>query len=225
MIQDWSSITLQALSDLWYGFIGFAPKLIGAVIIFVIGWFIAMWLGKLVAEVLKRVKFDALFEKTKWDEAMKKADFKMSMSGFAGSLVKWILTIVFLLAAVEILGMSQFAGFLKEIIAWIPNVIVAAAIFVVAVIVADILEKLVKAMVSKMSVRYVNLIGAVVRWSIWVFAILAALSQLGIGSDIIQILVTGFVALIVISGGLAMGLGGKDIARDVIEGIRNKIRE
>ncbi len=224
MIQDWSSITLKALQDLWYGFADFIPKLIGALIVFVIGWFIAVWIGKLVAEILKRIKFDKLFEKTKWEEAMNKAEFKMTMSGFVGGLVKWVLVIVFLLAAVEILGMTQFAGFLKEIVAWLPNVVVAAAIFIVAVIVADILEKLVRAVVGKMDVKYVNWIGAVVRWSIWIFAVLAALSQLGIGSDIIQILVTGFVALIVISGGLAMGLGGKDVAKEILEGLRNKLR-
>lgn len=224
MIQDWSSITLKALGDLWYGFADFIPKLIGALIIFIIGWFIAVWLGKLAAEILKRIKFDKIFEKTKWEEAMSKAELKVSMSGFIGGLVKWILVIVFLLAAVEILGMAQFAGFLKDIVAWLPNVVVAAAIFVVAVIIADILEKLVKAVVSKMDVKYVNWIGSVVRWSIWIFAVLAALSQLGIGSDIIQILVTGFVALIVISGGLAIGLGGKDVAKEMLEGIRNKLR-
>ena len=224
MIQDWSSVTLKALQDLWYGFAGFVPKLIGALIVFIVGWFIAAWIGKLVAEILKRIKFDKLFEKTKWEEAMQKAEFKISMSGFVGGLVKWILAIAFLLAAVEILGMSQFAGFLKDILAWLPNVVVAAAIFIVAVIVADILEKLVKAVVGKMDVKYVNWIGSVVRWSIWVFAILAALSQLGIGSDIIQILVTGFVALIVISGGLAIGLGGKDVAKEMLESMRNKLR-
>lgn len=224
MIQDWSSITLKALQDLWYGFADFIPKLIGAVIIFVVGWFIAAWLGKLAAEILKRVKFDKLFEKTKWEEAMQKAEIKMTMSGFVGGLVKWVLVIVFLLATVEILGMSQFAGFLKDIVAWLPNVIVAAAIFIVAVIAADVLEKMVKAFVSKLNVKHVNWIGSMVRWSIWVFAILAALSQLGVGKDIIQILVTGFVALVVISGGLALGLGGKDAAKEMLEGLRNKLR-
>lgn len=224
MIQDWSNITLSALQDLWYGFANFIPKLIGALIVFVVGWFIAVWLGKLVAEILKRVKFDKIFEKTKWEEAMNKAEFKMSMSGFIGGLVKWVLVVVFLLAAVEILGMTQFAGFLKDIMAWLPNVVVAAAIFVVAVILADILEKLVKAVLGKMDIRYVNWIGSMVRWSIWIFAILAALSQLGIGSNIIQILVTGFVALVVISGGLAIGLGSKDTAKGIIEGFINKLR-
>jgi len=224
MIQDWSSITLKALQDLWYGFADFIPKLIGAVIIFVVGWFISAWLGKLVAEILKRVKFDKLFEKTKWDEALQKAEIKMTMSGFVGGLVKWILVIVFLLATVEILGMSQFAGFLKDIVAWLPNVIVAVVILLVAVIVADIFEKMVKAFVSKLNVKSVNWIGSIVRWSILVFAALAALSQLGVGKDIIQILVTGFVALVVISGGLALGLGGKDAAKEMLEGLRNKLR-
>jgi len=173
---------------------------------------------------LKRVKFDKLFEKTKWEEAMQKAEIKMTMSGFVGGLVKWILVIVFLLATVEILGMSQFALFLKDIVAWLPNVIVAVVILLVAVIVADIFEKMVKAFVSKMNVKSVNWIGSTVRWSILLFAVLAALSQLGVGKDIIQILVTGFVALVVISGGLAFGLGGKDTAKEMLEGLKNKLR-
>jgi len=94
----------------------------------------------------------------------------------------------------------------------------------VAVIVADIFEKMVKAFVSKMNVKSVNWIGSTVRWSILLFAVLAALSQLGVGKDIIQILVTGFVALVVISGGLAFGLGGKDTAKEMLEGLKNKLR-
>lgn len=225
MLQDWSSITLDALQGLWKGFLDFVPKLIGAIVVFVVGWFIAVWIGKLVAEVLKRIKFDKLFEKTKWDEALEKANMKVTMSGFIGGLVKWILVIVFLLAAVEILGMVQFAGFLKDIVAWLPNLVVAAAIFVVAVIVADFAEKLIKAVVGKMNVGYVNMVGAIVRWAIWIFAAFAILEQLEVASDIVQILVTGLVALVVLSGALAFGLGGKDLARDVLENLRKKLRD
>lgn len=225
MVQNWSGITLDALQNLWQGFLNFIPNLIGAIIIFVVGWIISVWIGKLVAEILKRIKFDKIFEKTKWEEAMEKAELKVSMSSFIGGIVKWVLVIVFLLAAVEILGMSQFAGFLQSIIAWLPNVVVAAAIFVVAIIVADFAEKLIKAVVGKMNVKHINLIGGVVRWAIWVFAGLAILSQLGVASQIIQILVTGFVALIVISGALAIGLGGKDLAKEMLEGFRNRLRQ
>jgi len=225
MIQDWTTVTWQALQGFWQGFLGFIPKIVGAIIIFVIGWFVAIWIGKLVAEILRKLRVDRIFEKSKWDEALEKAEFRMKMSDFIGGIVKWVLVIVFLLAAVEILGLTQFAIFLRAIVSWLPNLVVAAAIFVVAVIVADISEKLVRAIVGKMNVSYVKLIGGIVRWAIWIFAILAILSQLGVAKDIVQILVTGFVALIVISCSIAFGLGGKDLARDVLEGFRGKFKE
>ena len=225
MIQDWSTITLQALQGLWQGFIKFLPQLVGAIVVFVIGWFISIWIGKLIAGILKKLRLDQIFEKTKWQEALEKADFKMKMSDFIGGIVKWVLVIVFLLAAVEILGLTQFAGFLKAIVSWLPNLVVAAAIFVVAVIIANISEKLVKAIVEKMNVGYAQLIGGIVKWAIWIFAVLAILSQLGVAKDIVQILVTGFVALIVISCSLAFGLGGRDLARDLLEGSRGRFKE
>jgi len=224
-LQEWSSITIEKLQDLWGGFLNFIPELVGAIIVFVIGWIIAVWVGKIITEILKRAKFDKIFEKTKWDEALEKADFKMEMSAFLGGLVKWILVIVFLSAAVEILGLDQFAIFLGTIVSWLPNLVVAAAIFVVGVIIADFAEKLIKAVVSKMNVSYVNLVGAVVRWAIWIFAGLIILSQLGVGAEIVQIIVSGFVALIVVSAAIAFGLGGRDLAREILEDMRAKMRE
>ena len=225
MVSQWSSITLTSLQNLWRGFIGFLPELAGALIVFVVGWFIAVWLGKLVAEILKRIRFDSVFEKTKWDEALDRAEFKMKVSDFLGSVVKWVLMIVFLLAAVEILGFGAFAGFLRAIVGWLPNLIVAVAIFVVAVIVADFADKLVKAVIGKMGVGYSRFSGAIVKWAIWIFAILAILSQLGVAEDIVQILVVGFVALIVLSASIAFGLGGKDTAKSILEGLRGRMKE
>lgn len=202
----------------------FVPKLIGASIIFIIGWLISVWIGKIIALLLKKAKFDSIFAKAKWQEAMEKAEFKMEMSEFVGSLIKWILIIVFLLAGVEILGMTQFAGFLSGIVAWLPNVVISVAIFIVAVVASDFLEKMMKAFVGKMNVKYVGMVGAIVKWAVWVFALLAILGQLGVASEIIQILVTGVVALIVIGGGLAFGLGGKDMAKETLENLREKLR-
>lgn len=224
-VETWSEITLGSLQTLWQGFLVFIPKLIGGLIVFILGWFIAVWVGKLVAEILKRLHLDRIFEQSKWEEAMERAEFKMKMSEFLGGIVKWVLVIVFLLAAVEIWGMTQFAGFLQSIVDWLPNLIVASAIFVVAVIIGDFAGKLVEAIVGKMEVGYVKLIGTIVKSAIWVFAILAILSQLGVAPRIIEILVTGCVALIVISASLAFGLGGKDIAKEILEDFREKIRK
>jgi hypothetical protein len=225
MLETWSDITLQKLQDLWGGFLEFVPNLLAAIIVFVIGWLIASGVGKLVAGILSRLKFNRLFGGAGWQDAMQKADLKVDPSGFIGSIVKWVLVIVFLLAAVEIVGLTEFAGFLRGVVAWLPNLLVAAAIFVVAVILADFFEKIVKASVRKLEIENVNLIGAVIRWSIYVFAALAILLQLGITTTIIESIVVGIIATLTIAVGLAFGLGGKDAASKAIEEIKEKITE
>jgi len=224
MVEDWSIITLSALQDFWQGFLNFMPRLVGAIIILLIGWFIADWIGKLVTEILRRLRFDRIFERTQWQDALEKAEFKVSVSHFLGEIAQWILVIIFLLAAVEVLGSYQFAAFLHKIVNWLPNLVVSIAIFVVAIIIADFTKKIIQAVVEKAKVGYSQLIGSIVQWAIWIFAIFAILVQLGIAKELIQILFTGLIGLIVISCGIAFGLGGKDLARDILEDLRGKLK-
>ena len=225
MVLDWYYVTIQALQNLWQGFLSFIPVLVGAIIIFVIGWFVSVGVGKLITEILKRIKFNQIFEKEGWKSALEKAEIKVDASGFIGAIVKWILVIVFLLAAVDILGLVQFAGFLKSVLAYLPNVIVAALIFVVTVILVDIVEKVVRAAVESIKVGYGAMVSAVIKWSIWVFALLAILHQLGIARPFMETLFTGLVAMLVISLGIAFGLGGKEVAAEILQDVKRKLKE
>ncbi|MBA7659799.1 hypothetical protein ES703_67792 [subsurface metagenome] len=224
MDANWYEVTIEKLTDLWGGFLNFLPNLVGAIIVFVIGWFIAIGVGKLVTEVLKKLRFNRIFERGVWKDALAKAEFKIDAAGFIGAIIKWILVIVFLMAAVEILGLREFAGLLKQVLAYLPNVVVASFIFVVAVILADILEKVVRASVESIRVGYGQLVGMIVKWSIWIFAISIILVQLGVGVVLVQTLFTGLVAVIVISAGLAFGLGGKEIAADILKDLYRKLK-
>lgn len=225
MIKDWSTITLEALQNTWQGFLLFLPRLLGSIIVFVIGWLVATGVGRLISEILKRLKFNQIFERTGWREALSKAELKVNPSEFVGGICKWILVIVFLLASVEILGFVQFADFLSDVLGWLPNLIVAVAIFVVAIILTDILEKVIKAGAKKMELGYTGFLGTSVRWAIYVFAGLAILLQLGITPTIINTLVMGFVGMISLAFGLAFGLGGKDAAAKMIEELKRKLSE
>jgi len=224
MIQDWYTVTWEALQNLWAGFLGFIPALLGAIIIFVIGWFIALIIGKLVTKVLDLLKINQLFSRGNWDEAMEKAGIKANVTGFIGTIVKWILMLVFLIAATEVLGLAQFAKFLNQVLAYLPNVLIAALIFVATVIVVEIVEKVISASLHKMSPASTNMVGIVVKWAIWIFALLAILMQLGIATDLVTLLVQGFVGVLVIAGGLAFGLGGKDVAAEILQDLRKKMK-
>jgi small-conductance mechanosensitive channel len=115
--------------------------------------------------------------------------------------------------------------FLTRVLEWLPNVIVAAAIFVVSIIVADILEKVIKASVKRLEIKYSNLLGAIVRAAIYTFAVMAILLQLGVAETIISTVITGFVGMFALAFGLAFGLGGKDAAAEAIRGLRDKLSE
>lgn len=224
MILDWYAVTIDGLQTLWQGFIGFLPALVGALVIFVVGWFISVGVGRLVADVLKRIKFNQVFERGNWKRAFEKADVKVDPSGFIGAIFKWVLVIVFLMAAVEVLGLAQLATFIMAVLAYLPNVVVASLIFVVAVIIADIVEKVLRAAVESTQVGYGHVVGVIVRWSIWVFAIVAILQQLGVAAELSQDVVRAVLAFLVITGGLAFGLGGKEVAGQWLQDLNRKLR-
>ena len=140
-------------------------------------------------------------------------------------MAKLFFIIVMLVAAFDILGLNQVNSFLTQVLAYIPEVVVAAIILFVASLASDLLGDMVHGTTRALGSRVAHLLGSVTRVAIWVFAIIMALSQLGIAAQYMFTLFTGFVAMLAIAGGLAFGLGGKDAAADLIKEIRTEIRE
>lgn len=222
---EWYEVTMAELTNLWVGFLGFIPQLFGALIVFSIGLLIAAGIGKLISMVLEKLRFNQIFEKGHWKSALEKADINVDASGFIGGIIKWILAIVFLMAAVEILGMDKFAELLQSVLAYLPNVVVAALIFVVAVLISDIVEKVLRAAVEGAQMNSGHMVGVIVRWSIWIFAVLMILNQLWIGGEVPVIVTQGIVAFFAIAGGLAFGLGGKEVAQEMLQDVRQKMKK
>lgn len=207
----------------------FLPRLVVAIIVFVVCYLISVGIGRLVTEILKGLKFNRLFAKEGWQKALEKAEIKVDPSAFIGVIFKWVFVIVSILLTVDILQLTGFAALVKDVLNYIPNVVVAVLIFVVAVIIADIIEKLVRVTVEKMKVGYATLAAAIVKWTIWVFVVFMILDQLLPSSGLVQVLYKGIVYGIVsaVAGAvaLAFGLGGKDAAANTIENLRRRIRE
>jgi len=220
----WSDTLIMSFQNLWGGVIGFAPKLIVAIIIFVIGLLIASIIGRFVDKIIRSLRVDKAFQSVGVDEMLHKGGFTLNSGHFIGGLVKWFLVIVFLIASLDILGLSQVNDFLKNVVlGYLPNVIVAALILVVAAFIAHAMQRIVVGSAKAAGTPSTHLLGGLTKWSIWAFAILAALYQLGIAGAFAQTLFTGFVAMVAIAGGLAFGLGGRDAASKYIEHLRKDI--
>ena len=224
LVQTWGEVLISSMQTLWIGIVGFVPRMVVALIIFIIGWVIAVALGQLVMQVVRALKVDMALESLGAKEVVVQAGFKLDSGAFIGGLVKWFFIIVFLMASVDVLGLTEVTTFLRDIVLlYIPNVIVAAVILVAAALLADALQRVVRGSAQAAGLPSAAFLGGVTRWSIWVFAILAALYQLGVAGPFVQTLFTGFVAMVAIGGGLAFGLGGKDVAGRFLERLRNDI--
>ena len=216
---------ILSFNELWTGVASFAPRLVAAVVIFVVGWVIAHALGKVVEQILRSLKIDKALQSLGVEEPIERAGIKLDVGVFIGALVKWFVIVVFLTATVDVLGLTQVTDFLKDdVLGYLPNVFVAAMILVVAALIADAVGKLVTGSAKAANLPSSGFLGGVSRWAIWVFAILAALYQLGIAGPMVQTLFIGIVGALALGLGLAFGLGGKDAAAKYLERLRQDIR-
>jgi hypothetical protein len=223
ILQTWGDVIVASLQQVWTSVANFLPLLIGAVVVFIIGWIIAVSLGKLVEQVVRALKVDHLLSKLDFETTLERAGWKLNSGAFVGSLVKWFLVVVFLLAAVNILGLTEVSNFLRDVLLYIPNVVVAALILIIAALVANTVERLVRGSVEAAGYRG-SLVAVVARWAIWVFAFVAALLQLGIATSLLQTVVTGLVASLALAFGLAFGLGGRDVAASFLDKMRSELK-
>ena len=224
-MQEWL-VNFEIFQKFWQNLLGFLPDLIIAIIVFLIGWLISGVIGRLIARVLKKLKIDLVLERAKGlKEALEKAEVKIVPSEFIGEICKWILIIIFLMLAVDILGWKGFAQVLRDLINYLPNILVAILIFVVTVVIADIIEKVITTAVAGMKVKYGPLLGAIAKWAIWIFAIFAILTHLKIARELVLTLFQGIVAILVIAGGIAFGLGGKEVAADILQDLRKRLKK
>ncbi len=221
---DWSLTVIQPMLQ---DAVNFAARLVLAVVVFTIGYLISVGIGKIITEVLKSVRFNRLFEKEGWNHAFQRANITVHPSEFIGAIFKWVFVILSLLIAVDILHLAQFGGVLTQVLNYLPNVIVASLIFVVAVIISDIIEKVVHVSVVRMRISHAYLAASIVRWAIWIFTIFLILEQLLPNSDLVKTLymaiVWGIVGTASLGLAIAIGLGGKETAAEIISDMWKKI--
>lgn len=223
MIQDWTSLVISSLQNLWVGTISVLGNIVGALIILLIGLIVAAGLGKLVERLFGLLKLDKGLVSLGVKEYFDRAGVNLNTGKFFGKLVYWFLVVVFLLAASDILGFYSLSGFLREALLYIPNVIVAVLIMLAAVVIGNALRHVVKASVRSARLHAANFLGSLTWWAVVVFGFLAALSQLGIAVAIVNSIITGFVAMLAIAGGIAFGLGGKDYAASLISRLKERV--
>ncbi len=220
----WGDVFNVSLQNLWAGFLDFTPKLLIAIIFFVVGWVLGGVIAKALDQVFRSLKIDNLLRSIGVENFFRKAGLNLNSGYFVGQVVKWFVIIVFLLPSLNLVGLDSIGSFLKDdVLGFLPRVVVAALVLIIATIVADALSRTVSASVKTMGLSSANMLGTIAKYAVWIFALIIALGQLGIADYYMSVLFTGIIAMLSIGGALAFGLGGRDAAARFISKVSEEV--
>ncbi|MFA6515439.1 MAG: hypothetical protein WCT42_04250 [Candidatus Paceibacterota bacterium] len=221
---SWGDVFNASLQGLWFGFVQFAPRLVIAVVFFIIGWFLGSLIAKAIEQVFNSLKIDSLFKTIGADNFLRKAGVNLNTGYFVGEVVRWFVIIVFLLPSLNLVGLSDVSSFLGgTVLGFLPQVVIAAFVLIIAAVVSEGLSKTVLATAKAMDLKAANMFATVAKYAVWVFAIIIALGKLGLG-DYMSILFSGIIAMLALAGALAFGLGAKDAAGRFIDKLGEEAR-
>src|SRR3989344_8438965 len=222
ILQDWGAVLAATFAELWFKFVDIIPSLIGAVVIFIVGLFVAEALGRFITKLAQKVYVDRAVETTGLKKILERIGFRTSVSKALGLLVTWFLYAVVLVAAADILGLTQISEFLKSVVLYIPNVIIAVVILIVGIVISKFIHTLVKETAIAANIEVSQFLADVAKWAIVVFTVMAALIQLNVATELTQILFTGVIFMVALAGGIAFGVGGKDKAKEILDKLTKK---
>jgi hypothetical protein len=210
---SWGDVFNASLQELWWGFLMFTPKLLVAIILFIVGWVLGSLIARAFEHVFVALKVDRLFQSIGAEGFFKRAGMNLNVGYFVGQVVRWFVILVFLLPSLSLVGLDDIAFFLRDdVLGFLPKVVVAAFILIIATFLSEALSRTISAGARTMNVTSANMLGTIAKYSVWVFAFIIALGQLGVAEDYMRTLFAGIVGLLALGGALAFGLGGKDAA-------------
>lgn len=207
------------IATFWGSIISYLPHLFGGLLVFII--------GLIIAEILKKA-LRALFHFFKLRLLLSKAgiasekEIKIWEEIFA-EILRWSVIILFLIPSAEVWGLSKITSVFNQLLFYLPNVLISVVIGFVGIIFAHLASDLVRHSVHSIRPTSARLLSAFARYAIIFFTILIVMNQLGIAQDLIRILFTGIVAMLAIAGGLAFGMAGRDVAKELLDNLRKKL--
>jgi hypothetical protein len=211
-IQDWGDAFMASMTSALMVFMTALPKVIGFIIILAVGWFVASLIAKGVAAVLHAVRFNDLGQRSGFSDFIGKMGMDTDASNFIAMIAKWFVRLITLVVAFDALGLPAVSDVLRQLLLWLPNLVVALVVLVVGGIAARALSNLVRGASAKGGLGNPNLLARIAQTAVWAFAIVVAVNQVGIGTELVNTLFMAVVGAVALAVGLAFGLGGKDTA-------------
>jgi flagellar biosynthesis protein FliQ len=218
VVTDWGTAVMSSVAAALALLLGGIPKIIGFLVILVIGWLIASAIAGVVAALLRAVKFNDLAQRGGFADFVQKMGIRQDSAGFIANLAKWFIRLIALVSAFDALGLPAVSQVLDQFLMWLPNLVVALVILVIAGLAANALAGLVRGATAESGLGSPDLLATIARVGVWAFAIVIAVNQIGIATALVNTLFMATVGAIALALGLSFGLGGRETAAEIVRG-------
>jgi hypothetical protein len=223
MITNWGTAIVNAFANALNLVLTFIPKLIGFLVILLVGWIVATAVSRALTFLLRKVGFDRMANRIGLTRLEQRMGVRMDAAGILGKVVYWFLFLIFLVPAVNALGLTTVSAILNTIIAYIPNVFVAILVLFLGTLAATFVADIVRGATASANIGNPNIFANIARYAIMGFAALVALEQLQITPSLINELFGAIVAAAALAFGLAFGLGGRETAQRYLNRTENTV--
>jgi len=221
-VLEWENLIVEPIRQMLTRIMAYIPILLGALIILIVGWIVAKSIRRIVDWLLKAARFDVLADKAGISEILRKGDLKISASHVVSGLVYWLIMIMVLVMAVDALGLPKASDVLASLFAYVPKVIAALLVLVVAMFLASFVSGIVRMAVGNANLPRPEIFAGVSRWAIIIFAATVALVELGVAQLLVTTTFNIILGGVCLALALAFGLGGKDAAARYLEELKEK---
>jgi hypothetical protein len=216
-VQDTGDAFRASLAGALNTFLSAVPRIIGFLVVLIVGWIISSLLARGVEALLHAVRFNDLARRSGFADFVQQMGVKDDSSGVIASIVKWFVRLITLVVAFDTLGLPAVSNVLNQLLLWLPNLVVALVVLVIGGLAANALSQLVRGATSEAGFSNPNMLATVTKVAVWSFAIIVAVNQLGIATTLINTLLIGVIGALALACGLAFGLGGRDRAAQLLE--------
>ena len=218
-VQDTGDAFRASLAGALNTFLSAIPRIIGFAVVLIVGWIISSLLARGVEALLRAVKFNDLARRSGFADFVEKTGVRDDSAGVIASIAKWFVRLITLVVAFDTLGLPAVSNVLNQLLLWLPNLIVALVVLVIGGLAANALSRLVRGATAEAGFSNPETMETVTKVAVWGFAIVVAITQLGIATTLINTLLIGLIGSMALAFGLAFGLGGRDRAAQILDTI------
>jgi hypothetical protein len=193
------------------------PRIVGFLVVLIVGWIISSLLARGVQALLHAIKFNELARRSGFADFVQKMGVRDDASGVIAGIVKWFVRLIALVVAFDTLGLPAVSNVLQQLLLWLPNLVVALVVLVLGGLAARALSQLVRGASAEAGFTNPEMLATVTRVAVWGFTAVVAVNQLGIATTLINTLMVGLVGALALAFGLAFGLGGRDRAAQILD--------